>query len=86
MYCSAVKALLAAGADPNLGDHYSTMYRVAREKNLNSLHGNHGNTLNAHIYTDYADIQLLQVDTHAVVCISNMRALTKEYTVTHYYQ
>ena len=38
-YCRAVKALLSAGADPNLGDEYSNVYTVARERQMNSLHG-----------------------------------------------
>ncbi|XP_073404576.1 mitochondrial disaggregase isoform X2 [Dendrobates tinctorius] len=34
---SAVKSLLCAGADPNLGDDFSSVYEVAKEKNLHSL-------------------------------------------------
>lgn len=34
---SAVKALLKAGADPNIGDDFSSVFRVAREKQFNSL-------------------------------------------------
>lgn len=36
---SAVRALLAAGADPNLGEEFSTVYNVAKQKQINSLHG-----------------------------------------------
>jgi len=34
-----VAALLKAGADPNIGDEFSSVYRVARERHLNSLQG-----------------------------------------------
>ncbi|XP_065587245.1 LOW QUALITY PROTEIN: mitochondrial disaggregase [Cyrtonyx montezumae] len=34
---SVVKALLAAGADPNLGDNFSSVYETAKEKGLHSL-------------------------------------------------
>ncbi|XP_069615597.1 mitochondrial disaggregase isoform X1 [Ranitomeya imitator] len=34
---SVVKSLLCAGADPNLGDDFSSVYEVAKEKNLHSL-------------------------------------------------
>ncbi|KAM4046780.1 mitochondrial disaggregase [Anomaloglossus baeobatrachus] len=34
---SVVKLLLGAGADPNLGDDFSSVYEVAKEKNLHSL-------------------------------------------------
>ncbi|NWU95058.1 CLPB protein, partial [Upupa epops] len=36
---SVVKALLAANADPNLGDDFSSVYEVAKEKGLHSLEG-----------------------------------------------
>lgn len=36
---SAVVALLKAGADPNVGDEFSSVYKVARERQLNSLQG-----------------------------------------------
>ncbi|KAM9319730.1 mitochondrial disaggregase [Gastrophryne carolinensis] len=34
---SVVKSLLQAGADPNLGDEFSSVYETAREKNMHSL-------------------------------------------------
>ncbi|XP_077154974.1 mitochondrial disaggregase isoform X1 [Ranitomeya variabilis] len=34
---SVVKSLLCAGADPNLGDDFSSVYEVAKEKDLHSL-------------------------------------------------
>ncbi|XP_071421311.1 mitochondrial disaggregase [Pithys albifrons albifrons] len=34
---SVVKALLAANADPNLGDDFSSVYEIAKEKGLHSL-------------------------------------------------
>ncbi|KAM6438960.1 mitochondrial disaggregase [Rhynochetos jubatus] len=34
---SVVKILLAANADPNLGDHFSSVYEMAKEKGLHSL-------------------------------------------------
>ncbi|XP_019410767.1 PREDICTED: caseinolytic peptidase B protein homolog [Crocodylus porosus] len=34
---SVIKSLLAAGADPNLGDEFSSVYETAREKGLHSL-------------------------------------------------
>ncbi|XP_056417035.1 caseinolytic peptidase B protein homolog [Hyla sarda] len=34
---SIVRTLLRAGADPNLGDEFSSVYEVAKEKNLHSL-------------------------------------------------
>ncbi|XP_040282507.1 caseinolytic peptidase B protein homolog [Bufo bufo] len=34
---SIVRSLLRAGADPNLGDDFSSVYEVAKEKNLHSL-------------------------------------------------
>ncbi|XP_021238806.1 caseinolytic peptidase B protein homolog isoform X2 [Numida meleagris] len=34
---SVVKVLLAAGADPNLGDDFSSVYETAKEKGLHSL-------------------------------------------------
>ncbi|XP_041055123.1 caseinolytic peptidase B protein homolog [Carcharodon carcharias] len=34
---SAVKVLLAAGADPNLGDGFSNVYETSREKHVHSL-------------------------------------------------
>ncbi|XP_075054450.1 mitochondrial disaggregase [Mixophyes fleayi] len=34
---SIIKSLLQAGADPNLGDEFSSVYEVAKEKNLHSL-------------------------------------------------
>ncbi|KGL72692.1 Caseinolytic peptidase B protein, partial [Tinamus guttatus] len=36
---SVVKILLAAGADPNLGDDFSSIYETAKEKGLHSLEG-----------------------------------------------
>ncbi|NXE15704.1 CLPB protein, partial [Lophotis ruficrista] len=36
---SVVKVLLAAGADPNLGDDFSSVYETAKEKGLHSLEG-----------------------------------------------
>lgn len=35
-----VKTLLAANADPNLGDEFSSVYETAKEKGLHSLEGN----------------------------------------------
>lgn len=35
-----VKILLAANADPNLGDEFSSVYETAKEKGLHSLEGN----------------------------------------------
>ena len=34
-----MQALLELGADPNLGDDFSNIYQVAKEKRMNSLHG-----------------------------------------------
>ena len=34
-----VKALLKYGADPNLGDDFSNIYLMAREKHVHSLDG-----------------------------------------------
>uniref|UniRef100_A0A8C3KIH1 Uncharacterized protein n=1 Tax=Calidris pygmaea TaxID=425635 RepID=A0A8C3KIH1_9CHAR len=39
---SVVKILLAANADPNLGDDFSNVYETAKEKGLHSLEGNLG--------------------------------------------
>ncbi|NXS95453.1 CLPB protein, partial [Jacana jacana] len=36
---SVVKILLAANADPNLGDDFSSVYETAQEKGLHSLEG-----------------------------------------------
>ncbi|KFR09750.1 Caseinolytic peptidase B protein, partial [Opisthocomus hoazin] len=36
---SVVKILLAAKADPNLGDDFSSVYETAKEKGLHSLEG-----------------------------------------------
>lgn len=36
---SVVKILLAANADPNLGDDFSSVYETAKEKGLHSLEG-----------------------------------------------
>ncbi|NXP54300.1 CLPB protein, partial [Heliornis fulica] len=36
---SIVKILLAANADPNLGDDFSSVYEVAKAKGLHSLEG-----------------------------------------------
>ncbi|KFU89693.1 Caseinolytic peptidase B protein, partial [Chaetura pelagica] len=36
---SVVKVLLAAKADPNLGDDFSNVYETAKEKGLHSLEG-----------------------------------------------
>ncbi|XP_040190854.1 caseinolytic peptidase B protein homolog isoform X2 [Rana temporaria] len=36
---SIVKSLLQAGADPNLGDEFSSMYETAKEKSMHSLEG-----------------------------------------------
>ena len=33
------EALLKAGADPNLGDDFSNVYQMSKEKQMNSLHG-----------------------------------------------
>uniref|UniRef100_A0A8D2Q753 ClpB homolog, mitochondrial AAA ATPase chaperonin n=1 Tax=Varanus komodoensis TaxID=61221 RepID=A0A8D2Q753_VARKO len=37
---SVVKLLLTAGADPNLGDEFSSVYETAKERGLHSLEGN----------------------------------------------
>uniref|UniRef100_A0A8C5RDP0 Caseinolytic peptidase B protein homolog n=1 Tax=Laticauda laticaudata TaxID=8630 RepID=A0A8C5RDP0_LATLA len=37
---SVVKVLLAGGADPNLGDEFSSVYQTAKEKSIHSLEGN----------------------------------------------
>ncbi|KAG8137142.1 hypothetical protein E2320_005670, partial [Naja naja] len=34
---SVVKVLLAGGADPNLGDEFSSVYQTAKEKGIHSL-------------------------------------------------
>ncbi|CAH2225916.1 caseinolytic peptidase B homolog [Pelobates cultripes] len=34
---SIVRSLLRAGADPNLGDEFSSVYQIAKEKNMHSL-------------------------------------------------
>lgn len=40
LFCdSVVKALLTANADPNLGDDFSSVYEIAKEKGLHSLEG-----------------------------------------------
>ncbi|KFQ49524.1 Caseinolytic peptidase B protein, partial [Nestor notabilis] len=36
---SVVKVLLAANADPNLGDDFSSVYETAKRKGLHSLEG-----------------------------------------------
>lgn len=36
---SVLKVLLAANADPNLGDDFSSVYETAKEKGLHSLEG-----------------------------------------------
>ncbi|NWR22795.1 CLPB protein, partial [Pheucticus melanocephalus] len=38
-HSSVVKALLTANADPNLGDDFSNVYEIAKEKGLHSLEG-----------------------------------------------
>jgi hypothetical protein len=38
-FTRAVKALLEHGANPNMGDEFSNVHVVAREKQLHSLHG-----------------------------------------------
>ena len=38
-YCSAVKQLLAAGADPNLDDEFSSINQVSKEKGIHPIHG-----------------------------------------------
>ena len=43
---AAVRALLAAGADPNLGDEFSNVYHTSRDKQLNSLHGKYKSCFN----------------------------------------
>ncbi|XP_036924487.1 caseinolytic peptidase B protein homolog [Sturnira hondurensis] len=35
--CSVVQVLLAAGADPNLGDNFSSVYKTAKEQGIHSL-------------------------------------------------
>lgn len=37
-----VQVLLAAGADPNLGDDFSSVYKTAKEQGVHSLEGKHG--------------------------------------------
>ena len=37
----AVKVLLDAGADPNLGDEFINVYRTAIDKGLHSIDGNY---------------------------------------------
>lgn len=37
-----VQVLLAAGADPNLGDDFSSVYKTANEKGVHSLEGKVG--------------------------------------------
>lgn len=39
--CRVVKILLEAGADPNLGDDYTSPGLMAKEKHLHSLQGKH---------------------------------------------
>lgn len=34
-----VQVLLAAGADPNLGDNFSSVYKTAKEQGIHSLEG-----------------------------------------------
>lgn len=38
-HASAVKVLLAAGADPNLGDDFTTVYHTAHRVKMHSLEG-----------------------------------------------
>ena len=37
-----VQVLLAAGADPNLGDDFSSVYKTAKEQGIHSLEGKCG--------------------------------------------
>lgn len=37
-----VQVLLAAGADPNLGDDFSSVYKTAKEQGIHSLEGKVG--------------------------------------------
>ena len=39
---SVVQVLLAAGADPNLGDDFSSVYKTAKEHGIHSLEGKCG--------------------------------------------
>ena len=39
---SVVQVLLAAGADPNLGDDFSSVYKTAKEQGIHSLEGKCG--------------------------------------------
>jgi hypothetical protein len=39
---SVVQILLAAGADPNLGDDFSSVYKTAKEQGIHSLEGKPG--------------------------------------------
>lgn len=39
VFCSVVKVLLEAGADPNVGDHFNNVYDTSREKGIHSLEG-----------------------------------------------
>ncbi|XP_064414101.1 mitochondrial disaggregase isoform X2 [Latimeria chalumnae] len=53
---SAVQVLLAAGANPDLGDEFSNVYETAREKGIHSLEGANPLQRNemGHTPTDYA--------------------------------
>lgn len=39
IFPSVVQVLLAAGADPNLGDNFSSVYKTAKEQGIHSLEG-----------------------------------------------
>ncbi|KAG8522946.1 Caseinolytic peptidase B protein [Galemys pyrenaicus] len=41
-FFSVVQVLLAAGADPNLGDDFSSVYKTAKEQGIHSLEGKCG--------------------------------------------
>uniref|UniRef100_A0A673LW52 Caseinolytic peptidase B protein homolog n=1 Tax=Sinocyclocheilus rhinocerous TaxID=307959 RepID=A0A673LW52_9TELE len=50
--CLSVKVLLEAGADPNLGDDFSSVYETAREKGVHSLEGE------THVVCDLVELSL----------------------------
>ena len=44
-FFSVIETLLKHEADPNIGDNFSTVHEVAREKQANSLHGKRNTSL-----------------------------------------
>lgn len=70
-----VQVLLAAGADPNLGDDFSSVYKTAKEQGIHSLEGKLGHPVALNVFP----LSLSPVVIAWKSCISGLKLSTMPF-------